>query len=408
MMSEVSPTPESVVGLLAEFDGPQSLKRAAVVMRDAGFSRWDTHSPFPIHGMDRAMGIRPTVLPWLVLGAGITGAAVALLLQWWTNAIDYPFIISGKPLFSLPANIPITFELIVLFSGLTAFGGALGLSRLPQFSHPVFRPERFGRATSDGFFLSIDAADAKFDESATRTLLESAGATAVDVCRESDAPSRLPKVTKWVVMVLVALALLPPIAVAYYRSVPKSSPRIHLVQDMDFQPKYLAQEFSPLFEDRRSTRPPVEGTVAEGQLHDNDHLYRGKVDGEWAQTFPMPVTRAMMRRGQERFAVYCAPCHGLLGDGRGMVAIRATERMDLAWKTPVSLHSGSVREQPVGQIFNTLSNGIIKEGQHTMPSYSAQISVEDRWAIVLYELALQRSQDATADDVPEEVREKLQ
>ena len=84
------------------------------------------------------MGIRPTILPWLVLGAGFTGCAAALLMQWWMNAVDYPLLISGKPLFSFPANIPITFELIVLFSALTAFGGTLVLNRLPQFWHPVF------------------------------------------------------------------------------------------------------------------------------------------------------------------------------------------------------------------------------------------------------------------------------
>ena len=159
------PSPRAA-GLLAQFDGPKTLLAAAARIRQEGFQRWDTLSPFPIHGMEWAMGIRPTRLPWLVLGAGLAGAAAALVLQWWTNAVNYPLVISGKPLFSLPANIPITFELIVLLAALAAFGGAMALNRLPQFWHPAFGGEEFARVTTDGFFLFIDAADRKYDEAA--------------------------------------------------------------------------------------------------------------------------------------------------------------------------------------------------------------------------------------------------
>ncbi len=133
---EQSPTDSSQVlrGILAEFADPDTLVSAARSVREAGLKRWDSHSPFPVHGIDGAMGIRPTILPWLVLGAGITGALVALLMQWWTNTVDYPMNISGKPLFSLPANIPVTFELIILFSALTAFFGVLVLNGLPRFN----------------------------------------------------------------------------------------------------------------------------------------------------------------------------------------------------------------------------------------------------------------------------------
>ncbi len=181
------PRKPRAAGLLAEFPSAEALVRAAGSLRDAGYRQFDAHSPFPVHGIERAMGIRPTVLPWLVLGAGLTGCAAALLMQWWMNAIDYPVLISGKPLFSLPANIPITFELIVLFSALTAFGGTLALNRLPQFWHPVFSSTRFRRATTDGFFISVEAGDPKFKEAATRELLASLGAEAVErVLRSGD------------------------------------------------------------------------------------------------------------------------------------------------------------------------------------------------------------------------------
>src|SRR5262245_55669026 len=112
-------------GLLAEFDSPQGLVQAAARVRDAGYTKWDAHTPFPVHGLDDAMGVKPTRLPFLVLGAGMIGAASGLLMQWWMNAVDYPLIISGKPFNSIPADIPVTFELTVLLASLTAFLGML-------------------------------------------------------------------------------------------------------------------------------------------------------------------------------------------------------------------------------------------------------------------------------------------
>lgn len=167
-------------GILAEFEGPKALLLAAERVRDAGYKRWDVHTPFPVHGMDAAMGLRPTILPWLVFGAGATGALGALLLQWWTNAFDYRFIISGKPFFGLPAAVPVAFELTILLASLAAFLGMLGLNRLPEWYHSLFNSERFRRVTTDGFFLSIEARDAAFDRKATAELLDSLGAVHVE------------------------------------------------------------------------------------------------------------------------------------------------------------------------------------------------------------------------------------
>ena len=150
-------------GLLAEFDSPRDLVHAAARIRDAGYTRWDAHTPFPVHGLDGAMGIRPTRLPYLVLAAGITGGVSGLLMQWWMNAIDYPIIISGKPFNSLPADIPVTFELTVLLASLTAFLGMLIANALPRFHHPLLASGRFRRVTTDAFFLAVEAADPRFD-----------------------------------------------------------------------------------------------------------------------------------------------------------------------------------------------------------------------------------------------------
>ena len=166
-------------GLLAEFASPQDLIRAAARVRDAGYTKWDAHTPFPVHGLDGAMGIKTTRLPFLVFGAGITGTTCGLLMQWWMNAVDYPIIISGKPFNSLPADIPVTFELTVLLASLTAFIGMLVLNALPRFHHPLFKNSHFRRVTTDAFFLAIEAADPRFDLAKTEQLLVSERATRV-------------------------------------------------------------------------------------------------------------------------------------------------------------------------------------------------------------------------------------
>jgi hypothetical protein len=171
---------EKTYGLLIEFDDANQLVQACEQVRDAGYRRWDAFTPFPIHGMDRAMGIRGTRLPWIVLGGGLTGLGLALLMQWWMNAVDYPFQISGKPFFGLPATIPVTFELTVLFSALTTFFGMWGLNGMPRLHHPLFSSERFLRVTQDRFFIAIESSDPRFDLRATRQLAESLGGTAVE------------------------------------------------------------------------------------------------------------------------------------------------------------------------------------------------------------------------------------
>ena len=168
-------------GVLGEFDSPTALYRAAERVRDAGFERWDTHTPFPVHGLERAMGLKRSLVPVGVLVLGLGGAAAGMALQWWVATRAYPLIVSGKPFFSWPAFVPIMFECGVLGGALGAVFGFLGLSRLPQHWHPVFESARFARATDDRFFISIEAADPHFDRGETVRLLERSGALAVEL-----------------------------------------------------------------------------------------------------------------------------------------------------------------------------------------------------------------------------------
>jgi mono/diheme cytochrome c family protein len=203
-------------------------------------------------------------------------------------------------------------------------------------------------------------------------------------------------------LTLVVLSWLPLALVVRARVVPSREPRIHPIQDMDNQPKYKAQDPSELFADGRAMRLDPQGTVARGELGADLALTEGKGPDGWVAVFPIPVTMDVMRRGQARFGIYCAPCHGLSGYGDGPVARRAESLEEGTWVPPSSYHTDTVRALPVGQIFATVSHGV-----RTMPSYASQIPVQDRWAIVAYVRALQRSQHAGIDDVPAELRPGL-
>ena len=171
-------------GVLAEFATPSDLYRACERVRDAGYTRWDAHSPFHVHGLDGAMGIRRSRLPWIVLVFALGGAATGFLLQTWVHSAAYPLTISGKPTFAWPAYVPITFELGVLGGALAAVFGMLGLNQLPRHHHPLFDASRFARFSDDAFFISIEAGDPKFDAIATARLLDGVGASHVELVEE--------------------------------------------------------------------------------------------------------------------------------------------------------------------------------------------------------------------------------
>jgi hypothetical protein len=167
-------------GLLARYETPADIFHACERVRDAGYSKWDSFTPFPVHGLERAMGLKPSILPWLVLGAGLFGGIFAISFMVWVSAYDYPLNIGGKPTWSVPAFIPVTFEFTVLLSCLTAFFGLWFLCRLPQLFHPVFQSKAFEKATDDKFFIMIEASDAKFDAAKTKKLLEETGASHIE------------------------------------------------------------------------------------------------------------------------------------------------------------------------------------------------------------------------------------
>ena len=158
--------------LLAEFETPDQIVGAAERVRDAGYEKWDVHTPYPVHGLDAAMGLSDSRLGWVVLVSALTGLLAAVAMMQWMNGYDYPLVIGGKPPDAVASMVPIMFELTVLIAAFGATFGMLALNGLPRHHHPAFHSDRFEACSNDKFFLSIEAEDKQFHPSATRAFLE--------------------------------------------------------------------------------------------------------------------------------------------------------------------------------------------------------------------------------------------
>jgi hypothetical protein len=171
-------------GVLAEFANPAELLHAAQRLHDEGYRKFETWSPFPIHGMDDAMGLSGSRVPWITLIGGLTGLSIGLLLQWWTGAVDYPLVIGGKPYFAWEYSLPVTFELSILLASFGTVFGMFALNLLPRPYHPLDKIPAFRRVTDDKFFLSIEVTDRNFDLEKTQSLLTELGGTGVTVVED--------------------------------------------------------------------------------------------------------------------------------------------------------------------------------------------------------------------------------
>jgi hypothetical protein len=169
----------ALYGLLAEFADEEALLAAATRVRSLGFKRVEGYSPYPVHGLSEALGIRGVRLPRIVLAGGIIGCAVALAMQWYSAVIDYPLNVGGRPFASWPSFMPIAFELTILIAGISAVLGMFALNGLPQPYHPLFNVPEFAKASRAGFFLCVEARDPKFDLEETRAMLSELGAQGV-------------------------------------------------------------------------------------------------------------------------------------------------------------------------------------------------------------------------------------
>ena len=383
----MSKTVTAAVGIFAT---PEALLKAVPQVREKGLGRLEAYTPYPVHGLDQALGVPRSPLGYMVLGGGLAGVAIALVLQGYTSAVDYPLIIGGKPFFAWPAYVPIIFELMVLLAAFTAFFGMIGaLNRLPFFSHSILSSEAMAQVTRDRYALAIEApVKSALDAEAAVAALEEAGADLTELLYTTVTPPRpaneIPLVQFGVIGSVVFVATVAGWGTHWAMKLwPDIPPNVYMHE----QRKLRAQNPEAFFLDQKGMRTPPEGTVARGYLpypflpgvHDEQ---AGKVLAN-----PLPFDRITLHRGRKQFETHCKVCHGVLGDGSKTLSAEYLAR-------PANLHSNRVRQMPDGQVFH-----VISVGKGTMPGYQSAVKPDDRWAIVHYLRALQRSQNASDADL---------
>ena len=380
-MSEARET----VGAVALYQSPDDLAGGLARARDLGFTRLDVVSPYPLHGIDHLLGKGGSRLGYVALVAGLLGAALAKLVQWWMSSVDYPLNIGGKPLFSWPAFVPVTFELMVLFAAIATVVGMLAVfNRLPHYRSGLLGSRLMRDLTCDKFGLVVDARDPKFQEE--KISAELGGDTVLDV----DLLYRVPADRFFAEQVLSPRFLLLLAAIAFLsvvgtRMVWKYGGGMPPFDFMKEQQKLNPQGQSSVFADGLGMRRPVEGTVSRGYA---PYLYPDDPEGAAAHLVnPMPRTGAALERGRERYDIFCQHCHGVRAAGDGSLSA--------AFPRAPSLHSLKVRDWPDGRVYHVLTIG-----QNAMPAHAAQISREDRWRLIHYLRALQRSRHAPERDLP--------
>ena len=179
LRTKITSMKKDIYGLLAEFDTPTELVDAANKVREAGYKNTDAFTPFPLHEIDQALGVKRTILPFVVLGGGVVGLLTGIGLQYFVHVLEWPIIVGGRPHFSLPSFIPAAYELTILFAAFVAVFGMLFLNGLPAPYHPVFNVPRFALATREKFFLIIEAKDPKYDYQETKSFMQTLNAQEV-------------------------------------------------------------------------------------------------------------------------------------------------------------------------------------------------------------------------------------
>lgn len=368
----------------ALFDSPNKLIALAKKLTDDGYRFWDVHSSYPLHGISKTMRLKWSPLGYVALVLGLTGTLVGLFLTYWTMSVDYRLTIGGKPWFSFPAFIPVLFELTVLLAAVgTAIVMLFILFKLPNNRHPLHDSEYLKKISVDRCGIIVEAHDAKFNYETIRGIFKEFGATEVlDISYDGKEVEFKPRVFEPKFMIFLIVVAVVTSAFGYL-----FNNKILYLPPFDFmlsQFKQNPQTASNFFADGFGMRSPVPGTVARGQ---RDYPFKGKPDEAGEKLVnPLLPTSNMLELGKKKYNTFCSPCHGWRGEG--------DSRLNGQFPNPPSLHSEKVRNWSDGRIYH-----VIVEGQNIMPSYASQLSERERWAIILYIRALQRSLNAKQEDV---------
>jgi len=371
---------KKLFGLSAIFASPDAVIHAVKKVEEAGYKNYDVHTPYPLHGMDAAMKLKPSKLGYVTLSFGLSGAAFALLFMYWAMSKDYPMIIGGKPFFALPAFIPITFELTVLFATLATVIGMLAVYfKFPSINHPLHDTPYMKAVSADKFGICIEADDKLFDIEKIKNLFKELHAQNIsEIYFPAPEPVNIFEPKFLTLLALVALLT----SAATYVTLNKVIYAQPFTWMMN-QPKVNVQTKSAFYADGFSMRKPVEGTVARGFI---PYEYKGLAAPVVPLSNPLLPTASTLDLGKKRFLTFCSPCHGNLGDG--------DSRLRGQFPNPPSLHSEKVRTWQDGNIYHVITNG-----QNVMPSYASQLSRDERWAVIHYIRALQKAKNASPSEI---------
>jgi len=371
---------KQVFAASALFNTPDAIMAAAKRVASNGYTKWDVNTPYPVHGMDDAMDMKPSKLGYVTMFFGLAGIGLALLLMWWTLSVDYPLVIGGKPFFALPAFIPVTFEVTVLMATVSTVVSMFAIFfGLPDNSHPLHDTDYMKKVSCDHYGIIIETSDPNYDETKVSDLLNSLQPISTSFIYYPE-EEKYPILQPRFLMFLASTAIV--VSIGTYLMLNKLMFIVPFNWMME-QDKIVAQNSSDYFDDGRGMRLPVEGTVARGFI---PYPYMGEANPEEVLSNPYLSTKENIELGQRKYLTYCSPCHGNFGDD--------DSRLNGQFPNPPTLHSNRVRDFSDGLIYHIMTNG-----QNIMPSYTSQVTRKERWAIVNYIRVLQRAKNANDSDL---------
>jgi len=373
---------ESVFGVLGLFDSADELLQAIPKVKEKGFVELEAYTPYPVHGLDEALELPKSKLGVLVFLMASIGAISAFAFEWWTSTVSYPLLTAGKPYNGWPAWIPVTLEGTILVGTFTAALGMLFVfNKLPFFGGPVLNSEAADKITHDKFALVLMQVDGELDTGAAVAALESVGARTIEVVG-------VPRYEKagmgWWAKTVTGIAATCVVAGFGTAWLVKTFPTVRPMVEMENQPRLDAEAPDTFFAAQRGMQRPPDGTVPRGFM---PILAKTPEQGGKNLVNPLPVTKQVLEDGRNMFDIHCAVCHDKLGTGKTWLDSTYVVQ-------PANLQSSTLRDASDGFLYWVISNGF-----GTMPSYAADISQNERWAIVRYIRSLQRSQDAPERDL---------
>ena len=375
---------DKVYAMTGLFDTPDEIMHAAE-KASKKYRKFDVHTPYPVHGMDGAMGLGESGIGWVTLVVGTTCMLLFAAFIAWVSLVDYPNIWAGKPYFSLPGYIPILFEVLILTGSIsTVLVLFFVVSGFPNNNHPLHDTAYMQRTSDDKFGLCIEAEDEQFNSGDAAAFLEELGAKSVDTIfyDSAEASSGLSLGNP------VFLSIATVVAIGFSGLVYFGLNRMVFLPPfnwMSVQDKVVPQDTSTIFADGRTMQLPVQETISRGYLLESfkdDPDAMGKYFAN-----PLPRTEEVFALGKEKYESRCSACHGNYAEGDA--------RLHDQFPAPPTLHSKRLmQEWSDGRIYHVISHG-----QNIMPSYAKQLTKDERWAIVHYIRALQRSLNPKESDL---------